>query len=40
MIHLITGYAGYEHIQSEDDGAFNAAFFGNGQNVLESGKEV
>ena len=21
MIHLITGYAGYEHIQPEDDGA-------------------
>ena len=26
MIHLITGYMGYEHIKSEDDGAFNAAF--------------
>lgn len=37
MAHLITGYAGYEHIQSEDDGAFNAAFFGNGQYVMESG---
>ena len=37
MIHLVTGYAGYGHIQSEDDGAFNAAFFGNGQYVMESG---
>ena len=39
MIHLITGYAGYEHIQSEDDGAFNAAFFGDGQNVMEIGNQ-
>ena len=37
MMHLITGYAGYEHIQSADDGAFNAAFFGDGQNVMEYG---
>ena len=39
MVHLITGYAGYEHIQSEDDGAFNAAFFGNGQYVMETGNQ-
>ena len=39
MTHLITGYAGYEHIQSEDDGAFNAAFFGNGQFVMEGGSQ-
>lgn len=39
MIHLITGYAGYEHIQSEDDGAFNAAFFGDGQYVMETGNQ-
>lgn len=38
MAHLITGYAGHEHIQSSDEGAFNAAFFGNEQYVLESGK--
>lgn len=39
MIHLVTGYAGYEHIQSADQGAFNAAFFGSGQYVMESGSE-
>ena len=37
MIHLVIGYAGYEHIKSEDDGAFNAAFFGEGQYVMEIG---
>lgn len=36
-MHLITGYAGEEHIQSKDQGAFNAAFFGDGQFVMESG---
>lgn len=35
--HLITGYAGEEHIMSEDQGSFNAAFFGGGQYVMESG---
>lgn len=39
MIHLVTGYAGYEHIQSEDDGAYNAAFFGGGQYVMEEGNQ-
>ena len=39
MAHLITGYAGSEHIQSADDGAFNAAFFGDGQYVMESGNQ-
>ena len=39
MIHLITGYAGYEHIKSADDGAFNAAFFGDGQFIMESGNQ-
>lgn len=39
MAHLITGYAGYEHIQSEDDGAFNAAVMGDGQYVMESGNQ-
>lgn len=39
MMHLITGYAGYEHIQSEDEGAYNAAFFGDGQYVMESGNQ-
>lgn len=40
MAHLITGYAGYEHIKSEDDGAFNAAFFGEGQYVMEIGNQL
>ena len=38
-MHLITGYAGYEHIKSSDEGAFNAAFFGTKQYVMESGKK-
>lgn len=40
MIHLITGYKGYEHIKSSDQGRFNAAFFGAGQNVLEFGNKL
>lgn len=39
MAHLVTGYAGMEHIQSADDGAFNAALFGGGQFVMESGNK-
>lgn len=39
MTHLVTGYAGTEHIQSADEGAFNAAFFGDGQYVMESGSQ-
>ena len=39
MVHLITGYAGYEHITSADDGSFNAAFFGGGQNVMQIGNQ-
>lgn len=39
MTHLITGYAGKEHIKSEDQGSFNASFFGGGQYVMESGNE-
>ena len=39
MIHLVTGYAGYEHIKSEDDGAFNASFFGEGQFIMEAGNQ-
>ena len=39
MIHLITGYAGYEHIKSADDGAFNAAIFGDGQYVMNTGNQ-
>ena len=39
MTHLVTGYAGYAHISSADDGAFNAAFFGDGQYVMEFGNQ-
>lgn len=39
MAHLITGYAGHEHILSEDDGSFNAAFIGDGQYVMEIGNQ-
>lgn len=39
MVHLITGYAGTEHITSADDGSFNAAFFGEGQNVMQIGNQ-
>ena len=39
MAHLITGYAGHEHIQSADEGAFNASIFGSKQYVIESKKD-
>ena len=39
MAHLVTGYAGKAHIKSADDGAFNAAFFGAEQYVLDSGND-
>ena len=39
MMHLVTGYAGYEHIKSEDEGSYNAAFFGDGQFVMEIGRQ-
>lgn len=37
MAHLVTGYAGYAHVKSADDGAFNASFFGGGQYAMEFG---
>nr|DAE01010.1 MAG TPA: Receptor Binding Protein sandwich domain, phage receptor [Myoviridae sp. ctXVO17] len=37
MAHLVTGYAGKEHIRSADQGSFNAAFFGDGEFVMSSG---
>ena len=40
MAHLITGFAGIEHIKSADQGSFNAAFFGSGQNVLDIGNQL
>lgn len=39
MMHLVTGFAGKEHIKSADDGDFNASFFGEGQFVMEAGLE-
>lgn len=36
-MHLVTGFAGAEHITAADQGAFNAAFFGTGQYVMEAG---
>lgn len=36
-IHLVTGYAGKEHITAADQGAFNAALIGTGQFVLGKG---
>lgn len=40
MVHLVTGYAGFEHIKSEDQGSFNASLFGKGQFVMETGKQI
>ena len=40
MAHLITGYAGIEHIKSADQGSYNAAFFGSCQNVLDIGNQL
>lgn len=38
-LHLVTGYAGREHITSADQGTFNAAMIGSGQYVLGSGRQ-
>lgn len=38
-VHLVTGYAGREHVTSADQGALNAALFGAGQYVLGKGKK-
>lgn len=40
MVHLVTGYKGVEHIQSEDTRAYNRAMFGNGDFVMESGNKL
>lgn len=39
MAHLVTGYAGEEHIKSADQGSFNASFFGTGEYVMEAGNQ-
>lgn len=36
-MHLVTGYAGQEHVTAADHGAFNAALIGTGQFVLAKG---
>ena len=37
-LHLVTGFAGQEHITAIDQGAFNAALIGTGDFVLDKGK--
>lgn len=39
MIHLITGYKGYEHIKSADHGRFNASIYGSAEYVMELGNQ-
>lgn len=38
-LHLITGYAGKEHITAADQGAYNAGTFGAGRYVLNTGNK-
>ena len=38
-IHLVTGYAGHQHITSADQAVFNALTFGSGQYVLANGNQ-
>ena len=40
MIHLITGYAGKEHITSADQASFNASVFGVGSYVFNKGSKL
>lgn len=39
-VHLVTGYAGEDHVTAEDQGAFNALLFGSGQFVLDKGNRL
>lgn len=39
-LHLVTGYAGAEHITSADAGSFNAAVVGSGSYVLNRGNAL
>ena len=39
-IHLVTGYAGKDHIIAEDQGAMNSNIFGNGQFVFDKGNKL
>lgn len=38
-MHLVTGYAGEEHIESNDDRSFHAAYYGNGEYVMDRGQQ-
>ena len=38
-LHLITGYAGQEHITSADAGSFNISFVGSGEYVFDRGRK-
>lgn len=38
-MHLVTGYAGQEHITAADQGAWNAAIVGSGEYVLQKGSQ-
>ena len=38
-MHLVTGYAGQEHITAADQGAWNAAIVGSGEYVLRKGNQ-
>ena len=39
-MHLVTGYAGQEHVTAVDHAAFNAALIGTGQFVLDKGNAL
>ncbi len=38
-LHLVTGYAGVEHVSSDDQGSFNAAMMGSGEFILDRGNK-
>lgn len=39
-MHLITGYAGTEHVTSEDQAVFHSTFLGNSQFVFDRGSKL
>lgn len=39
-LHLVTGYAGYEHVTAADQGAFNVALLGSEQFVINKGSKL
>lgn len=39
-LHLVTGYAGYEHVTAADQGAFNVALLGADQFVIDKGNKL